>query len=158
MSTEQFDLASVCSVCAEDIEEGGTLLDCGHSFHATCVLEWFRYYSDACPNCRSEGVAERWEHVKPEERIEQLRRSRSSLSVEARKKLASMEKKQKRLRSLRAESAEFSALHSGILKKGQRYANRIRSLASEVDNLRDDLCMLHAPGSRLLRRTDPQPL
>lgn len=47
----------LCGIC---MEEGGgevTKLECGHSFHCACILDWARSDCDrhaACPLCRAE--------------------------------------------------------------------------------------------------------
>ncbi len=40
----------ICSICTEFCEND-TIMDCGHKFHTTCLMNWFeKKYS--CPNCR----------------------------------------------------------------------------------------------------------
>ena len=44
-----------CSICLEDIqfEKGRFVLECGHAFHAKCILTSFQH-GNRCPNCRTE--------------------------------------------------------------------------------------------------------
>lgn len=45
-----------CSICLEDIgeTEDKHTLDCGHIFHATCLLKWtFHGNGRSCPTCRA---------------------------------------------------------------------------------------------------------
>ena len=51
-----------CSICCEDIkfDKGRFVLECGHTFHAKCILTSFQY-KNSCPNCRTE-VAESSAH------------------------------------------------------------------------------------------------
>ena len=41
-----------CAVCMEDMERGGAkVLECGHAFHLTCVVQWAERAA-VCPVCR----------------------------------------------------------------------------------------------------------
>ena len=41
-----------CAICLETIEESCATLECGHTFHATCISDWFRSQHITCPECR----------------------------------------------------------------------------------------------------------
>lgn len=51
-----------CSICCEDIrfDKGRFVLECGHTFHAKCILTEFQH-RNRCPMCRTE-VAESTAH------------------------------------------------------------------------------------------------
>jgi len=51
-----------CSICCEDIQvdKGRFVLECGHAFHARCILTEFQH-RNRCPMCRTE-VAESLAH------------------------------------------------------------------------------------------------
>lgn len=50
-----------CAICMEDIENGQPLqmgINCGHSFHETCIVDWCRSMNErnercTCPSCRA---------------------------------------------------------------------------------------------------------
>lgn len=46
-----------CSICCDDIQfdKGRFVLECGHTFHAKCILVEFRH-RNRCPMCRTEVV------------------------------------------------------------------------------------------------------
>ena len=46
---------AVCGICLQDIESEKFKLDCGHVFHSTCLIKWFRLARSEgrCPMCRS---------------------------------------------------------------------------------------------------------
>lgn len=46
-----------CSICCEDIQfdKGRFVLECGHTFHAKCILTEFQH-RNRCPMCRTEVV------------------------------------------------------------------------------------------------------
>lgn len=45
-----------CVICQESCFEYGAThsLDCGHKFHASCIVSWFRSGNTSCPVCRDE--------------------------------------------------------------------------------------------------------
>ena len=45
-----------CVICADEGNEQMHTLECGHQFHASCLLRWFRQ-SPACPLCRSSDTS-----------------------------------------------------------------------------------------------------
>jgi len=43
-----------CAICLEDLDNQQThKLPCGHTFHTTCQIIWFRNGNVTCPTCRS---------------------------------------------------------------------------------------------------------
>lgn len=43
-----------CAICQMDMEGDFHTLDCGHIFHTTCIVSWFRSGPKMCPICRDE--------------------------------------------------------------------------------------------------------
>lgn len=47
-----------CPVCHESSDESATTthtLPCGHVFHPSCIISWFRRGENSCPVCRDTG-------------------------------------------------------------------------------------------------------
>jgi len=45
-----------CTICLDKINcTNKYKLECGHVFHTTCIMSWFRQKKDTCPYCRSKG-------------------------------------------------------------------------------------------------------
>ena len=44
-----------CSICMDDLAKGDEMgqLECGHTFHKKCIVEWFSNSSE-CPMCRTD--------------------------------------------------------------------------------------------------------
>ena len=53
---------NLCSICLEEMTGENniyTLEPCGHKYHTSCALDWFRATSvSSCPNCRDPGDLE----------------------------------------------------------------------------------------------------
>ena len=45
---------AMCSICLEENSEGIHELECGHSFHSSCLITWLRRGNLSCPNCRDD--------------------------------------------------------------------------------------------------------
>lgn len=44
-----------CSICTENLENKNRIyLECGHSFHCTCIFRLLSHNDRKCPNCRQE--------------------------------------------------------------------------------------------------------
>jgi hypothetical protein len=58
MNQEQQPEPPTCSICLDAINENNHTLECGHSFHPSCIIECFRrqahspFSNGDCPNCR----------------------------------------------------------------------------------------------------------
>lgn len=42
-----------CSICLETLD-APEVLECGHGFHASCLVRWFRQGNTSCPLCRDD--------------------------------------------------------------------------------------------------------
>jgi len=42
----------MCSICQNTTEGSIHKLECGHEFHPTCIITWFRSGYTECPMCR----------------------------------------------------------------------------------------------------------
>jgi hypothetical protein len=48
------EISKECSICLEKIkkDDNVTTIDCAHTFHYNCIMEWGKYKSE-CPLCRT---------------------------------------------------------------------------------------------------------
>ena len=66
-----------CSVCADALDaddQSVVTLECGHTFHATCIVRWFRIGGSTCPNCRADRGDAVWRIHTRGTRLSQMRR------------------------------------------------------------------------------------
>ncbi len=115
----------VCSICCEEIAEqqyGYTLDECGHTFHTSCIVKWFRQ-SSTCPLCRDVGTIQKQiDGLTLRERAKEMKRiARRKNAPKELKKLCERGKflKMEAVRQ-RKESREFDATHRWVLKEARR--------------------------------------
>lgn len=97
-----------CTICLEHITENNHVLDCGHNFHTTCIIKWFRSDHNQCPNCRKPPE----DHLSwPDsmERYTMLRsRSRSRTAPKRLKRaVALIKKNEKELKEAKKKAKEY---------------------------------------------------
>ena len=136
------DEEDLCPICYESLQSGTAthaLEECGHQFHTTCILRWFRQEEqhNECPTCR---------HVPDHTPLFQnpylMRTRASSLRIYARRKDAPWELKRlvKRLKTVESKSAaatktfrEFAQTHKSVINK---YRSLRRKKFDQVWNCR----------------------
>ena len=137
-----------CAICLELLSSKQTHeLDCGHSFHTGCQVEWFRRGQTTCPTCRKDNG---------ETKI-RLRRNQSAfqiMSARARRKdapsgLKKLWKKytklienekiqQKEIRDFKHKEGKFGEMHTQFNALSRRRWNiqrRIRRMKYEISQL-----------------------
>ena len=45
-------MSDTCVICHENVQKETKALECGHTFHSSCLVDWFRT-SPSCPLCRA---------------------------------------------------------------------------------------------------------
>lgn len=115
----------MCSICAEteDPEQPTITLDCGHTFHGKCVVEWFRYQNVTCPNCRSDWSRATWTRRTPGQRISAMRRCRT-LDTETRRKIGELDTTRAALADTRKSIVAFKRQHASVMREYKRLRAR----------------------------------
>ena len=121
-----------CSICQEEFTDFDELYEtnthkleeCGHKFHTTCIINWFRQGNQNCPNCgdcgisagsRKYGFSRNWGWCKPE-----LREKFATLRAYSKRKDAP-----EKLKKSIAKIAEMESKYKELLKKEREEKNKI---------------------------------
>jgi hypothetical protein len=141
---------ATCVICLSNLSAASPLeLDCGHAFHAQCVLRWFRRGNPGCPICRdapegddsSSGSESSLEVlVTAQEASRALRRARSKSAPPGLRRLAklyqaSMERLKCKRRELR-EHRRNATGHFPVLRR------KDATLQRSIDQAIDRRCQL----------------
>jgi hypothetical protein len=49
-------MSEECCICQETLDEEYALPECGHKYHANCIITWFRMGKNNCPLCNNGGI------------------------------------------------------------------------------------------------------
>lgn len=125
---------NLCSICLEEMTGENniyTLEPCGHKYHTTCALDWFRATSNSsCPNCRNPGDMSRFDSLfNSRGRIKAWKQigRRKSCPVIIKRKLENIRKAQSKYKEKTKELSDFS-------KENKIFLNKWRKLRKEKWN------------------------
>ena len=135
-----------CSVCADALDaddQSVVTLECGHTFHATCIVRWFRIGGSTCPNCRADRGDAVWRiHTRGTRLSQMRRRAHNRLTPDVRSKLKRLDHYRRRLREVLSQRRAFRSEHrdvfarSGTLDRLRRdYAAKAAVLARTLDEM-----------------------
>ena len=111
-----------CSICTEYLHSSDTgathTLECGHTFHASCVCTWFRQGNASCPNCRDVGTSHALCWADSQARASVIRRrARNKTAPEQLKQLVKrLQNAEATFKQIRKEMTEFRKQHTDVFK------------------------------------------
>lgn len=130
---------SQCSICAGTMEGDMTTLECRHTFHVGCVIQWFRFHNQSCPNCRSCDSHEHWTRKTPQERVSIVRRRRNNPKHVTRL-ITQLDSTRAQTKQVRRDHVTYRREHLHVIKairdyhtKYARLRERERRLVLEID-------------------------
>ena len=153
MERTRMEESDVCSICAEG---GGAMhtLACGHAFHPGCIIPWFRFHSETCPNCRTDEDVEVLAQRSASDRIASLRR-RKHLPAPVRATLRRMDEARETRVRLRKELHSFLGEHAEVFRTERRMRTRIRHYARRYHTMHTQLSICSVGLTPLLSRVRP---
>lgn len=142
---------TTCTICADTLEgTEATTLECGHSFHVACVLQWFRYEHKTCPNCRSARTQHVWTHRTPLQRVADLRKRRSKLPARVQKQLLRCDDARKQTAQVKQELKALRREHKDLFRQERLLRRKSYTCARRHRQLVSQLSLVSAPGVPLL--------
>ena len=119
-----------CSICFNEMCTETHELECGHCFHTSCIVEWFRQGSSQCPLCRDEPEpSELLDGFTLRERAKQLRiiSRRKNAPNELKRMVLRIQKIEKDITSYRQEKKKIKSKHKDIFTKHRQLDSKIWS-------------------------------
>lgn len=135
-----------CSICAGTTDSPETTtLDCGHTFHVSCALQWFRYHNTTCPLCRSEYLAHPMATMPPEKRVTAMRRRRRRLSPVLQKQLRALDRVKATKKQVHTDRVKFRRMHDDVFRTYRRMWERENRLMTRETEMTDTLSKACSP-------------
>ena len=135
-----------CAICVEPLDPAtAATLECGHAFHPSCAIQWFRYHHTSCPLCRSDGMQHRWTAATPAQRIQGLKRNRSSLSHAARVRLHRYEELHRRTQLSQKTFSEYRARHRDVIREYVKQHAALCRAKRAKQRVQNELVRIHVP-------------
>lgn len=110
-----------CAICYEELGDlqNYNLDDCGHTFHTSCIVKWFREGNSSCPICRDVGSEMKLCWPDSQARATALRRkARSSKApIELKRLVKNVQTHEKAYTNFRAEYNKIRKDHKEVFKK-----------------------------------------
>jgi len=142
----------VCSICTDEVEAGASsaLLVCGHTFHTDCIVQWFRYHSAQCPNCRATSLNDSLWCATVSERLSMMKRNRRKMPKAICKALDKMSTYKSKMAGWRKEMVELRRTHREVFRKEASLMQNIRLTGRKYKSQRFALASQPAPGIPML--------
>jgi hypothetical protein len=119
-----------CVICLESLKGESTCIslpECGHTFHATCLLEWFWDTKGSCPLCRREPRGQYRRHMSQDGMIKLCKRlaRRKECNRVIRSFAREITKKNKELLEIYRQRAEWKRENEITVKDSRWFTLRI---------------------------------
>lgn len=124
----------LCSICYEELSENAHALECGHKYHCSCIINWFRKDHNNCPLCNDTTINEEnmpWNvKIKTIEEIKKLGRRKDcpkniKKTLNKIKKIKEDTKKNiMEAKEIKKEFDEFKKTNKEILKSYKTLQNK----------------------------------
>jgi len=122
-----------CTICLGAFGETPIhTLQCGHAYHTTCVVTWFRAGNPSCPLCRDE---EENIIVSPPEAVRRLKKiaKRKSAPTRLKKCVTRLKKAEEEHTQAKRSLRDFEKTHANVLKTVSQKRRKVNSTEKEVD-------------------------
>ena len=143
---------TLCSICMnDDSDRQSVQLECGHSFHTECIVQWFRHHNTTCPMCRSESIEHMWSRKTPAQRIAIMNRLRHK-PPHIRRRLSSIAQWRERKRSADRALKEFTSEYRDLLREYRRRCSAVRLARSTLHRMIRSTASANVPGVPFLNQ------
>ena len=125
----------MCSICEKELcVETTHHLECGHSFHITCICNWFRRGISVCPTCRHTDNVSSLTFPDSFARAKILRRhARSKIAPKQLRYLVDILKKEEvRYRKHLEKLREFTSTHAQMLTHYRKLTNQQHCIKRKI--------------------------
>lgn len=133
-----------CSICLQECAESDIhTLECGHVFHCSCIVQWFRAGSSTCPMCRSdpEVALQVMGTCGVHERAERMWRigNRDNAPTPLKRLVARVRQRKSSLKVLLLRAKEHKRIHKDTFVEQRTLSLRVQRTRRALRGLRQEL-------------------
>ena len=142
----------LCSICLSELKENEKLhiLDCNHTFHTDCIIEWFRKSNNGkCPCCMDTPMKNNfnyfwnnpWTCNKFIDNRYKVIKKKMKTDTKLKSKVNTIDKKQKELVSLKNELKELKRdeVYKNFKKKNSQLNKKINDKEKTIRSQKCDI-------------------
>ena len=127
----------ICAICHEslDDESGHHQLACGHTFHPSCIIQWFRNGHNTCPLCKdvtlNDNVRGYWQKVDCIREIKKMGRLKTC-PPKVKKMLSNIKKHEQLYKNTRSDIRQFRKAHKDVFDEYKRLTTQSWKLSRRM--------------------------
>lgn len=114
---------NTCCVCLDDINEDKShTLECGHSFHSSCIINWFRKGNSNCPLCNDKTITTNLGYFQKIETIKDIKKlsRKKSCPVVLKKKIEKIKIIEQQYKKAKEDHLTYKKLHKEIFNNEKK--------------------------------------
>jgi len=147
MSGEENTDIDVCAICTDNNDSHSYTLQCNHTFHTPCIIEWFRH-NDApstCPLCRCSESPMGFRDVKARACYLRQKARGKNVPKDLIRLVDKIRKAEKNFKSITSERAKFKKDNKKILLTSRKFNSKYWKAVRKVRNLKRMLGFYNHP-------------
>ena len=137
-----------CSICLEPIDSHPCCtLDCGHTFHTRCAIDWFRLGNPSCPLCRCADINAAAQVVDFDDAVRILvqRATNKKAPASLKRAVESLKRKRQDLRNLRSDLRNFEEKSKSVLSEMRKRRKKVCRARIDMERAEAGLVMPRVP-------------
>ena len=140
------DEITLCPICLSHMDDENNIykLNCNHSFHTDCIMNWFRKSKGNCPCCMDNPYLDKnvklgyyygsWNHMYINERFSTLKKQsrKKEFSTKVKNKIEKIKQKEEELNQLKKNKSQF--LKSDKYKESVEIIKQKNKINTQIKN------------------------
>ena len=135
-----------CPICLDVMEstQAYTIPECGHQFHNSCIIPWFRRMNNSCPYCRAQPDGPGFRNQREVIKLWQRLSRRKDCPPGVKKLCTRITRSKKKLKDHVHELTEYKRAHKEVLTNHTKLSRKRWDLWRKCRHVERELCALPA--------------
>ena len=143
----------MCVICCTDEdfenENTSTTLECGHTFHTECIINWFRIGNSNCPICRNDPNPKQVTKS-PWGRYYEIKRKRKNVPSNILNKFKRVESWEEKEKEAKEEIKKMKKVYAPMFKKYRNLQYRAAQCRAKQTNIKYQIGRMPCEGVSIL--------